>query len=193
VLVTARHVLYGHKCDEDPFSKYVWFSGDLMQLIELQSETILRDRNNDLAAMYADELGLPCCLAMSCLLPTETTCELITIYGLLTRDFRRKLSARSIRPQPWLLTNERVAWKPGYTAVRYQKSKWIINPRTEKTVQAPRPEGMSGGPMLDTGMLGAGKVMIVGVFTNYMQEKGLGFGETAPKVIALLEQLRPAN
>ena len=45
--------------------------------------------------------------------------------------------------------------------------------------------------MLDTKMLAAGSVVIVGVFTDYVQEKGLGFGESAPKVIALLEQLGP--
>ncbi len=31
--------------------------------------------------------------------------------------------------------------------------------------------------MLDTKMLAAGSVVIVGVFTDYVQEKGLGFGE----------------
>jgi hypothetical protein len=152
----------------------------------------LEDRNNDLAVMYADERGLANCLAMSCLSPTEATCEVITISGLLARDFRRDLSARLIKPHPWRVTNERAHWKPGYTAMRYQKSKWT-NPKIGTPVQAPRPEGMSGAPMLDSQMLGSGKVVIVGVFTDYVQERGLGFGEAAPKVIALLERLRPAK
>jgi hypothetical protein len=38
--------------------------------------------------------------------------------------------------------------------------------------------------------LGAGNVIVLGVFTDYVQEKGLGFGEAASKVIALLERLR---
>jgi hypothetical protein len=90
------------------------------------------------------------------------------------------------------MTNERVSWKPGYIAMRYQKSKWT-NAKTGKLVQAPRPEGMSGAPMLDSQMLGAGKVLIVGVFTDYVQEKALGFGESTLKVITLLEQLRPTK
>ena len=188
-MVTARYVLYGPNFDERPLAKHVWFNGDLRPLSELGSGEVLEDRNNDLAAMYADERGLLSCLAMSCLSLTEATYGLITINGLLARDFRRSLSARSIVPHPWRMTNERVSWKPGYIAMRYQRSKWK-NAKTGKLVQAPRPEGMSGAPMLDSQMLGAGSATIVGVFTDYVQEKGIGFGEAAPKVIALLEQLR---
>jgi hypothetical protein len=75
MLVTARHVLYGHEDDEHPLTKYVWFNGDLRQLSKLRFKTVLHDRNNDLAAIYADELGLPRCLAMFCLSPTEAICE----------------------------------------------------------------------------------------------------------------------
>jgi len=190
VLVTARHVLYGHKFDEDPFTKSIVFNGRLRELFELRSEEVLQDLNNDLAAVYVDELGLLECLPMSCLSPGEATCELITLNGLLARDFRRKLSDGPIKSQPYRVTNDRAPWKPGYTGLRYPKSK-NIDARTGKIVQAARPAGMSGAPMLDTKMLGAGSVVIVGVFTDYVQEKGLGFGESAPKVIALLEQLGP--
>lgn len=188
VLVTARHVLYGHKFDEYPFTKSIVFNGRLRELFELGSQEVLQDLNNDLAAVYADELGLPECLPMSCLSSGEATCELITINGLLSRDFRRKLSDGSIMPRPYRVTNERAAWKPGYTGLRYPKSK-NIDARTRKIVQAARPAGMSGAPMLDTKKLGTGIVEVVGVFTDYEQEKGLAFGESAPKVIALLEQL----
>jgi hypothetical protein len=191
-MVTARHVLYGHNFDEQPLAKHVWFNGDLRPLGELGSGEILQDADNDLAAMYADERGLLNCFPMSCLSPTEAACAMITINGLLARDFRRDLSARLIKPNPWRMTNERAPWKSGYTAMRYQRSKWT-NARTGKPVQAPRPVGMSGAPMLDSLMLGAGKVMIVGVFTDYVQEKGLGFGEAAPKVIALLAGLHSAQ
>jgi hypothetical protein len=191
-MVTARHVLYGNNFDEGPLAKHVWFNGDLRLLGELGSGEVLQDNHHDLAAMYADERGLLSCLAMSCLSSAEATCDVITINGLLARDFRHDLSARSIKPHPWRITNERANWKPGYTAMRYQKSKWT-NPKIETPVQAPRPEGMSGAPMLDSQMLCAGKVVIVGVFTDYVQEKGLAFGESAPKVIALLERLNPAK
>ncbi len=191
VLVTARHVLYGHKFDEDPLTKHIVFNGRLRPLCELRSEGVLQDLNNDLAALRVDELGLLECLPMSCLSSGGATCKWITLYGLLARDFRRKLSDGSIKSQPYRVTNERAAWKPGYTGLRYQKGK-NIDGRSGKMVHAPLPVGMSGAPMLDTTMLGAGIVVIVGVFTDYVQEKGLGFGESAPKVIALLEQLGSA-
>jgi hypothetical protein len=192
VLITARHVLYGHLFDEDPFTKHIAFNGRLRGLFELQSQEVLQDCNNDLAAVYVDELGLGRCLPMSCLSSGEATCELLSIYGLLARDFRRRLSDGSVRDQPYLYTNRRTAWRSGYTGMRYQKSK-NIDARTGKIVQAARPVGMSGAPMLDSKMLGAGRVVIVGVFMDYVQEKGLGFGEPAPKVIALLERLGSAK
>jgi hypothetical protein len=190
VLVTARHVLYAHKYDEDPLAKHIVFNGRLRLLFELRSEGVLQDLNNDLAAVRVDELGLLECLPMSCLSFVEATCTWITLYGLLARDFRRKLSDGSIKSQPYRVTNERAAWRPGYTGLRYQKGK--NSDRSGRIVQAARPSGMSGAPMLDTAMLGAGIVVIVGVFTDYVREKGLGFGESAPKVIALLEQLGSA-
>ena len=43
MLVTARHVLYGHQFDEDPFTKHIVFSGRLRELFELRSEGVLQE------------------------------------------------------------------------------------------------------------------------------------------------------
>jgi hypothetical protein len=43
--------------------------------------------------------------------------------------------------------------------------------------------------MLDTIMLGTGTVAIVGLFTDYVQSKGVAFGEASQKIIHLLAKL----
>jgi hypothetical protein len=193
LLVTATHCLYGHKYDESPFKKYIVFGGRLSQLAALQTEEIIRDPHNDLTTLYVDELGLERCLPMSCLSSSETTCKVITVAGFLTRDFRRSLLEGCLSPQPFLFHFERAAYDPGYVGIRFHKSR-NRDAKTGALVQAPRPEGLSGSPMLDTRMLGTGAVVIVGLFTDYVQSKGLAYGETSQKVInhlAKLEELRP--
>ena len=193
LLVTATHCLYGHKYDESPFKKYIVLGGRLSQLAELQTKEIIRDPHNDLTILYVDDLGLERCLPVACLSPSETTCKAITVVGFLTRDFRRSLSEGRLSPQPFLFHFERAAYDPGYVCVRFHKSR-NREAKTGALVQAPRPEGLSGGPMLDTRMLGTGEVVIVGLFTDYVQSKGLAYGETSQKVIdhlTKLEGLRP--
>jgi hypothetical protein len=195
VLVTARHTLYGHRYDkvpEDPFEKHIVFGGRLRGLFELRTGEVGYLESHDLAAVFADERGWAGSLSMSCLLPTEATCRLVSIYGLLSRDWVRELSTGLVSSQPLIYTNERTDCGPGYTGVLYPKHKNMDGP-TGKIVQAPRPVGLSGGPMLDTAKLSLGDVSIVGVFTEYSQERGSGLGESAWKVIALLEQLRASE
>jgi hypothetical protein len=191
VLVTARHTLYGHRYDkepEDPFTKHIVFNGRLRGLFELRTREVGYLEGHDLAAVFVGELGLPGSLPMSCLLPTEPTCRLVSIYGLLARDFRRELSTGSLRPRPYIYTNKRAASGLGYAGVFLPKHR-NRDGRTHKIVQAPRPVGLSGGPMLDANKLLDENVSIVGVFTDYRQWTGHGLGESAWKVIALLQQL----
>lgn len=191
VLITARHTLYGHHYDrepEDPFTKHIVFNGRLRGLFELRTRNVGYSVGHDLAAVFVDELGLAGSLPMSCLLPTEATCRLVSIYGLLSRDFRRQLSTGSLRPQPYIYTNRRAASGPGYTGILFPKHR-NRDGRTGKMVQAPRPVGLSGGPILNASKLLDRNVSIVGVFTDYRQWRGLGLGESAWKVISLLQQL----
>jgi hypothetical protein len=190
-LVTARHTLYGHRFDEDPWKKHIVFNGRLRSLFELRTNKILQHLSDDLTALYADELGLAGSLPPSCLLPTEATCPLVSIYGFLGRDFRRHLHVGALRPQPYLYANVRAAARSGCVGIYYPTKNKNIDPRTGNTVQAPRPEGLSGGPMLDTVRLSFGMIRIVGVFTE--QKNGRGLGEGASKVIALLRQLDAAE
>ncbi len=191
VLVTARHILYGHRYErepEDPFTKHIVFDGGLRGLFELRTREVAYSVGHDLAAVFVDELKLAGSLPMSCLLPTEATCRLVSIYGLLSRDFRRQLSTHSLRPQPYIYTNRRAASGPGYTGIHLPKHR-NRDGRTGRLVQAPRPVGLSGGPILNADKLLHGYVSIVGVFTDYKQWTALGLGESAWKVISLLRQL----
>ena len=185
VLVTARHTLFGPRFDEDPWTKHIVFQGRLRGLFELKADKIHHLRH-DLAALYVDELGLSGSVPTSCLSLANTTFPLVSIYGFLGRDFRRQLSVGLLKPQPYLYANLRARVASGYVGMLYPKSK-NVDPRTGNRVQAPRPEGLSGGPMLDTIRLSFGIVRVVGVFTE--QRNGLGLGESADKLCYLLDKL----
>lgn len=189
ILVTARHVLYGHGDDEDPFTRHIVFNGRLRGLCELKSGEIFRDCNHDLAAVCVNELGLDRCLPISSFLPVDATCNLIAIHGFLARDFRRQITTGTLRPQPNLYINRRFVHGSGYTGILYPKSK-NRDTRTGRVVHAPRPAGMSGCPMLDAVKLALGRVSIIGVFTDYLQLSGRAFGESAPKALSLLKHMQ---
>jgi hypothetical protein len=186
MLITARHVLFGHRYDEDPSTRHIVFKSRLRGLFELKSGELFLDDNNDLAAICVNEFGLNRCLPMSYLLPAEATCSLIAIHGFLARDFQREIRTCALRPRPNLYTNRRFVHGRGYTGILYPKSQ-NRDTSTGAKVHAPRPEGMSGCPMLDAVKLERGHVSIVGVFTDYIQASGRAFGENAPKVLSLLE------
>jgi hypothetical protein len=48
---------------------------------------------------------------------------------------------------------------------------------------------MSGCPMLDGDKLADGEISIIGVFTDYLREQGMAFGESSTSVLALLEKM----
>ena len=120
VLVTARHTLYGHHYDKDPecpWQKHIVFDGRLRPLFELRTGEVGYLESHDVAAVFVDEIGLAGSLPMSCLVSTEATCRLISIYGLLSRDFRRELSTGLLSPTPYFYANECAAYGPGYTGI----------------------------------------------------------------------------
>ena len=43
--------------------------------------------------------------------------------------------------------------------------------------------------MLDSNKLFMGKLEVVGVFTDYLREKGIAYGESSTKVLAMLEEI----
>ena len=187
-MVTAKHVLYGQKFDENPWEKYIVFGGSLKRLFELQCDQIIHDENNDLAAFFLDELGFDRCLPSPEIPKNEFEYRLVSIHGYLARDFRRELTFGQLKPQPMLYVNKYVKKGEGYVGILYTKSK-NRNTRTGEIVQTARPAGMSGGPMLDAVALGSGRIIIVGVFTNKEPERGYGFGESSVKLNRLLDQM----
>ncbi len=186
-LVTARQTLYGHRFDEDPWTKHIVFNGRVRGLFELATSEIIHAGDDDITALYADELGLARSLPAGFLLPSHVTSELVGICGFLGRDFHRQVIGGLLELQPYWYANVRINVPSGRIGFLYPTKNKNIDARTRKIVQAPRPVGMSGCPMLDAVRLSFGLVRIVGVFTE--QKNGRALGEGAPKVIGLLRQL----
>ena len=148
VLITAKHVLYGHNGDENPGEKAVFVAGSLKMIGHLKSHELVFAEDHDVVAMYVEEFELDQCISSSCLSPTDATPRVVTIQGFLARDLKREAATATLRPAPRIYTNVRKDYGTGYVALRYPKSR-NRNTDTEKKVMAPRPSGMSGGPMLD--------------------------------------------
>lgn len=185
VLVTAKHVLYGHEFDEDPSQKAVLVGGLLRKLGQLDAVHLVNSDEHDLTVFYVDEFGLERCLPSSVLCPGGGDPAMVTIHGYLARDFRRDRKTGILRPAPRVYTNSRFNLGAGYVALRYPKSR---NRSTGK-IMAPRPSGMSGCPMLDSLRLRERQISIVGVFTEYRGDQGLAFGEVSSKVLSLLARV----
>ena len=131
VLVTARHTLYGGRFDEDPWTKHIIFDGRLRGLFELRADKIFHHLHDDLAAVYVDEIGIAGSIPANCLEPTKVPGPAVSIYGFLSRDFRRKLPIGLLRPQPYLYSNLRAdARSRGASASS-------IPPRTEASIHEP--------------------------------------------------------
>jgi hypothetical protein len=105
----------------------------------------------------------------------ETTCGLISTLGFLVRDFKRSLSEGTLSPAPFLFHYKRAAKKARTGLCRDPVPKEQEQGRDNGAlVQSPRPEGVSGGPMLDTVKLHNGLVANVGVFTDYKKGQRTG-------------------
>ncbi len=185
VLITAKHTLYGHNDDENPWEKAIFVAGSLQMIGHLRSHELVRSKDHDLVAMRVDELNPGQCFPSLCLSPVDAKPIAVTILGFLARDFRRDATSAVLRPAPYIYTNFRRDLGTGYIGLRYPKSR---NRSTDsgKKVMAPRPSGMSGGPMLDSDKLANGELSIIGVFTDYCRERGMAFGESSARLMELL-------
>ena len=165
-LLTAKHVLYGHKFDESPFEKYIVFDGKLRPLFELKSDSIVKATEYDLCWLFVDELETTRCLPETRLNGSQPPSNLISIYGLLARDFRRSIKDGALRPKPFLCTNTRTVVGRGYVAMNYPRAR-NVDTHSRRRVTVPIPAGLSGCPMIYAGRLIKGEVSILGVFTDY--------------------------
>jgi hypothetical protein len=186
-LVTARHVLFGHRNDEDPFTKHVVFHGRMRALFELESQEMYSSTYHDLAAVYFDEIGMDSCLQQGNLV-VGGDCELLTVFGFLARDFRRSLKSGTLSPKPFLFTSRSIQQKNGQLEMIYARGRFK-DTHSGLKVQAPRPEGLSGGLMLDAIGLLAGKVRVAGVFTEYVSDRGRALGESSESAMKLIDQM----
>lgn len=189
-LVTAKHVLFGHRDDENPGEKYIVFGGSLRPLSELAPRDVYSGAVDDLTAVHVDEIELGRCLPESCLVGSGNAVQLLTIFGLLSRDFRRDLKRGILSPKPFVYTNRAAKAGPGHVALLYPRAR-NRDASSGNKVRSPEPVGMSGCPILHTGDLLRGAVGICGVFTEYRRERGIGHGESAHKILALLAGIAP--
>jgi len=188
VLISAKHALYGHNGDENPGEKEIFVAGSLKMIGRLSSHEVVRAEDHDLVAMYVREFSQEQCLPSSYLSSVDATLRVVTIQGFLARDFRRDARTGILRPAPRIYTNSRKDCGSGYVGLSYPKSRNRSTDSGEKVI-APRPSGMSGGPILDGDKLAKGQISIVGVFTDYCRERGMAFGESSSKVLALLGRM----
>ena len=189
VLITAKHALYGHNGDENPGEKDIVVAGSLKMIGHLSSHEVVRAEDHDLVAMYVTEFSEEQCLPSSYLCSVDATLRVVTIHGFSQpRDFRRDARTGILRPAPRIYTNSRSDRGSGYLGLSYPKNR---NRSTDsgKKVMAPRPSGMSGGPMLDGDKLAKGQISIVGVFTDYCRERAMAVGESSTKVLGLLGRM----
>jgi hypothetical protein len=184
-LVTANHVLVGHSGNEEPRFKCIFVDGELRRLAHVGAANAYH--HHDLAAVEIKSFGNEPCLPSSCLSQDEEGARLVSLIGYLARDFKRSLRDEALRPRPRIYTNKGAPYREGYVAMLHPKA--AIDETTLKLIRAPVPAGMSGGPMLDANTLRKGNIRIIGIFTDYVHQKSLAYGETAHKVLELLEQM----
>lgn len=89
LLVTAKHVLFGHEFDEDPLTKQVHIGDGLKAIEELKISRITDNEELDLSAVHITGFPLDRCLPYTALRFDEAPPEALSIIGFLARDFRR--------------------------------------------------------------------------------------------------------
>lgn len=186
VLVTAKHVLYGHKFDEDPRKKSFFHDGCFVR-IDSRDRNIVKANDHDVAALAVDECSASDALPLkSVSYASPRVGRPITFMGYLARDFRR--GGQALRPKPFLYTDRSVPAGSGLIGIAYAKNR-ARSTNSGLRVMTPTPRGISGGPMVDTASLLLGRVEVRGVFTDHLAHKGMAYGEDVKKVIALLGKI----
>ncbi len=185
VLVTAKHTLYGHDGSESAGDKAIFVDDGLQKIGHLKSHEVCKLENDDIAAMYVDEFSLKQCLPQASLCTHCATPKGVTIQGFLARNFNRQATTGVLRPTPYIYTNSRKEYDSGLVALKYPKNR-NRSTNSGKRVMAPCPRGISGGPMLDADKLALDQISIIGVFTDYLQVRGMAYGESSIKALGLI-------
>ncbi|RVN89004.1 hypothetical protein VPK21_001365 (plasmid) [Sinorhizobium kummerowiae] len=204
VVITAMHTLYGSSGAEDPGEKSFHWDGQL-HCVDAVARVIAQEKDYDIAAFYADELATKPQLNETSIVWRDPLPPYITIGGYLAKDFKR--SGDTLAPKPSIHTDQRM--KPaknlelvtklvevkglnasddlGLVAVRYTKRRNKNSFTGVRIPAAPKPSGLSGGPMISTLTLFGPEPAIVGVFAA--QGYGQGAGANAKVIRQLLSAL----
>lgn len=186
ILITAKHVLVGNTGMENPGEKAIVLGGRLRQFGDLSNPNMYSSPLFDMAAFELDDGDAAWGFESSCLATSGPKATSITIAGYLARDFKRSTADGVLRPAPFLYSNLAADAGEGHAGLRYPRNRNKNTTSGERST-VPVPSGLSGGAMLDSEALMAGDVRIVGLFTDYANQRGMAFGETSTKVQALLD------
>lgn len=186
ILVTAKHVLYGHDYNEDATAKLIFVNNELTHISETGIKDICRASEHDLAVFNAPFYNNSRCLTSFSLHSSRNlNPEFLTIYGFLARDFKRE--GEELNPSLRIYTNRAVNYESGYMAISYEKHK-AKDTYTDQVVMTPIPRGMSGCPMLNSLELLKGNIQVAGVFTDCPAGEGLAYGEHSDKLAYMLNE-----
>jgi hypothetical protein len=189
VLVTAKHCLFGHDGGEPPGDKAILIEGfGLRRVADMLSGEVAHSSAFDVAAF--EIAGLPAHVGFDRdTLPGRTEQPgHVTVCGYLAKDFIRSLARNELAPRPMLSSNTGVAMNRHYIGMKYEKRR-NIDGKTGKRAVAPKPSGLSGGPMLDSAALIEGRAQIAGLLTDKPPDKGIAYGESSPKILATIEEI----
>lgn len=187
LLVTAKHVLFGHKFDEDPLKKLVHVGDGLEAIGALKASAIADNQELDLAAVHITGFPVDLCLAYTALRFDEAPPGSMSITGFLARDFRRSKEESTLRPKPYLYTGTTKQLAGGLIGINHERRGRATG--TEKVEMAPIPRGLSGTAMVSSTALLRNKVEIFGVFTEQHLDKGYVSGTHIAALQPLLNEL----
>jgi len=184
VLITAEHTLYGHDGTQDPTKKLIFANNNLSRFDTLQVQ-FKRTGSFDVVAIHGLNLPGKPLLPPTAWRPGGSTPRVLTVIGYLARDFHRSAAGGMLRPQPFAFTNRSTGLRNGRLAMEYPHHR-VVGTFSGRKVQAPIPQGLSGGPILDTLGLLQRRLILLGIFTEQPEFTGMAYGEPASKIVDLL-------
>lgn len=187
LLVTAKHVLYGHDFDEEPDSKQIFVGDSLKSVAELAFSPIISDEKMDAAILFIKVITVDQCLPYTCLKFGETIPESLSIMGFLERDFRRSKTESTLRPKPYIFTGKTIPLDNPHIGISHRRRGRTTDTGTAEF--APIPRGLSGTLMVSATGLLRDEVAIFGVFTEERLEEGYVFGSSIDVLLPMMEKL----
>lgn len=187
LLVTAKHVLYGHSFEDDPCSKQIFVGGELKTIQEVAASPIIEDQRLDLSILHMKDVPHERCLPYTCLKFQSVPPKMLSIMGFLERDFRRSKLESTLTPKPFIYTDKLKPLDEEFIGITY-----LRRGRTTATglsELAPIPRGLSGTMMVSATALLRETVEVFGVFTDERREQGYVFGSHINALQPLMQRL----